>query len=141
MDVQPVITWAAPIASTIITTYVAAMISRGEKKRDEARYEADARRAKEAEWRNNVELRMESQDERIDAILEAQVTQMRSDALHKIHRYIDDMHCASTEEKQALYKEYEVYSDICTKYGIENHFVDALMQQVMELPDRPKPET
>ena len=72
----------------------------------------------------------------IMSVLEAQCTQMRSDITHKVHRYMDDLGAASTEEKQSLRSEYELYCVICAKYGIQNHFVEQLVQQVMGLPDR-----
>lgn len=81
------------------------------------------------EWRNEM-------DECTISILEAQCTQMRSDITHKVHRYMDDLGAASEEEKQSLRSEYELYCVICAKYGIKNHFVEQLVQQVMELPDR-----
>ena len=89
------------------------------------------------EWREGIERRMDKQDECVESILEAQCTQMRSDITHKIHRYLDDLECASTEEKQSLYAEYEVYCEVCEKHGITNHFVEQLVTQVMGLPDRP----
>lgn len=137
---------------------------RADEKRDSARAETDAKRAAEAEWRKSVDRllgeqgealksvaddrvdwyawreamvgRMDEHDDRIAAVLESQCTQMRSDITHKIHRYLDDLHAASTEEKQSLFAEYEVYCNVCNKYGIKNHFVEKLIQQVMELPDR-----
>ena len=87
-------------------------------------------------WREGIERRMDKQDECVESILEAQCTQMRSDITHKIHRYMDDLGCASMEEKQSLYAEYEVYCDVCRKHGIKNHFVERLISQVMELPER-----
>ena len=124
------IQWAAPIVSTALTAYLTSLIARSEKKTDE-------KRAKEAEWRDAIEQRLDKQEEKLSAVLDAQCTQMRSDITHKIHRYMDDLHCASTEEKQSLFSEYEIYCGVCTKFGIENHFVERLIQQVMELPDRP----
>lgn len=133
----PLIGWAAPIIAsvmtTVITTYLVAKVNQrfaeSERKADAAKAETEAERKERWEWRNKV-------DATIKAILEAQCTQMRSDITHKIHRYMDDLHCASTEEKQSLWAEYEVYSNICVEYGIENHFVEQLVKQVMDLPDR-----
>lgn len=133
MEVQRVLAWAAPIASTLIITWLTALINRwvSESKEDREREEAE-RKA----WRSGVDQKLADQDGTIRAVLEAQCTQMRSDITHKIHRYMDDLRCASTEEKQSLWAEYEVYSNICTEYGIENHFVEQLVKQVMDLPDR-----
>jgi hypothetical protein len=107
-----------------------------EDKRDSARADTDAKRAAEAEWREKVVHRLDEQDERIDAVLQGQVNQMRSDVTHKIHRYMDDLGCASTEEKNSLNEEYKVYCLICEKFGIENDFVANMMEQVMALPSR-----
>ena len=68
--------------------------------------------------------------------MKGQTTQMRSDLVHKAHRYIDDLGCASTEEKDAFHQQYEDYCAICDAHGIENSFVDRMAQQVMALPSR-----
>ena len=136
-----IVGWLSPIFSAIIVTAATASINSHVKERerlaDERHEETEAKRAVEAEWRDSVMVRLDSQDEKIHSVLEAQCTQMRSDVTHKIHRYLDDLRCASTEEKQSLYTEYEVYCELCEKHGITNHFVEQLINQVMELPDRP----
>lgn len=103
---------------------------------DEGQAKTDAKRKAEAEWRDSVIERLDQQDKRIDAVLKGQVTQMRSDVTHKIHRYMDDLGCASTEEKNSLNEEYKLYCLLCEKYGIENDFVANMMEQVMTLPSR-----
>lgn len=108
----------------------------GEAKRNQARADTDAKRAAEAEWRERVVKRLDKQDERIDTILTAQCSQMRSDIVHKCHRYLDDLGKASTEEKDALKAEHEEYSAVCQANGIVNNFVDMMVQRVMELPER-----
>ena len=132
--------WAAPILSTLIITYLTARINQriadGERKRDAARAETEAERRERAEWRGRVENRLDGQDNRLETVLNAQCTLMRTDLIHKAHRYIDDLGCAGTEEKQAFWVEYEDYQLICEQYGIENHFVDELAKRVMELPER-----
>lgn len=141
---DPLIGWAAPIVAsvmtTVLTTYLVAKINQkladSERKRDEAKAETEAERRERAEWRARVEARLDEQDETIKAVLSAQCTQMRSDAIHRAHRYIDDLGCASIEEKQSFYAEWEEYQALCDKYGIENNFVNNLVQQVMTLPDR-----
>lgn len=108
----------------------------GEAKRNQARADTDAKRKAEAEWRECVVARLDSQDARIDTILTAQCSQMRSDIVHKCHRYLDDLGRASTEEKDALKAEHEEYSAVCKANGIVNNFVDLMVQRVMELPER-----
>lgn len=135
MDAQPIIAWAAPIASTLVITWLTALINRrmDESKRDREREESE-RKA----WRSGVDRRLDGQDAKIQAILRGQTTQMRSDLIHKAHRYVDDLGCAGIEEKQAFWAEYEDYQRICDANNIVNHFVDQLAQLVMELPDRPR---
>lgn len=134
-SLAPMLAWAAPIASTLIITWLTALINRrmDETKNDREREEAD-RKA----WRKGVDERLKEQDGKIDAVMLGQTTQMRADITHKIHRYMDDLGCASTEEKNSLNAEYKVYCAICKEYGIENDFVAHMMEQVMELPSRPQ---
>lgn len=133
----PIVTWAAPIASTLIITWLTALINR---RMTESKKDAEAEAKERKEWRASVDERLSEQDGKIDAIMHGQTTQMRSDITHKIHRYMDDLGCASTEEKNSLSAEYEVYCDICAKYGIKNDFVAHMMEQVMALPSRPEKE-
>jgi len=103
---------------------------------DEGQAKTDAKRAAEAEWRECMVKRLDGQDERIDTILTAQCSQMRSDIVHKCHRYLDDLGKASIEEKDALKAEHDEYSAVCKANGIVNNFVDMMVQRVMELPER-----
>ena len=119
------IAWLAPIVSTLITAYATSLIATGEKKRDEARKEIEAKRAAEAEWMTAIESRMDSQDQKIEAVLKGQTTQMRSDLIHRAHRYVDDLGCASTEEKEAFWAEYEDYVHICTAHDVVNNFIES----------------
>ena len=125
-----------PLLLLIGQTLVALGQRKLNQRMDEGQAKTDAKRAAEAEWREHVVTRLDQQDERIDTILTAQCSQMRSDILHKAHRYIDDLGCASTEEKEALWAEWEDYSAICDANNITNHFIDKLANQVMSLPNR-----
>lgn len=87
-------------------------------------------------WREEIVKLMDDQDRRTKSLLKAHVTQMRSDCLHRVHRYLDDLGCASTEEKEAFWAEYQEYCDLCEQYGIENEFVEGLARRVMALPER-----
>ena len=139
-DLAPVVQWAAPIASTVIITAATAKINSwmkaSEQRRDREQAATDAKRAAEAEWRDGVDRRLDVQDEKIQAILKGQATQMRSDLIHRAHRYIDDLGCASVEEKKAFWDEYEDYCEICRVHNIKNSFVDEMARQVMALPER-----
>ena len=73
---------------------------------------------------------------KMDVVLALQCSQMRSDITHKCHRYLDDLGRASTEEKQSLWAENEDYRRVCEANGIENHYIDTLVERVMGLPER-----
>ena len=137
---EAMVTWLAPILAALITCagqlWLNGKFKRADEKRDAARAETQAKRDAEAEWRIAISERIEDQDEKIHAILKAQVTQMRSDLLHKIYKYIDELGCLSTEEKNAFWAEFQEYCGLCEKYGIENDFVDELVHRVMQLPPR-----
>lgn len=166
--ISQVIAWLAPITSTLIVTALTAQINQhikaGERKRDEARVETEAKRAADAEWRAKVDgilseqeralkvvaddktewhnwrrlliERLDEQDKKMRSVLEAQCSQMRSDILHKCHRYMDDLQCASIEEKDALREEYKDYEQICAMNDIENEFIAGIVKKVMDLPNR-----
>lgn len=87
-------------------------------------------------WREEMVERMDKQNKQIMSVLKSHCTQMRSDLTHRIHRYLDDLGCASTEEKNAFWAEYQEYCELCEHYGIENNFVDELARRVMSLPER-----
>lgn len=133
--------WAAPIVAGFVTLagqlWLNQRFKMADEKRDAARTETEAKRKAEAEWRDEVSKHFAAQDDKIQAILKAQVTQMRSDMLHKIYKYIDELGCLSTEEKSAFWAEFQEYCGLCEKYGIENDFVNELVHRVMELPPRP----
>lgn len=140
MDVQPIISWMAPIASTVIVTAITAQINA---KIDEDRSKTDAKRKAEAEWRDSMDARLSKledslakQNDSIDLVLKGQITQMRSDIVHKAHRYLDDLKCASTDEKNSFDAEYQEYCDLCATAKVKNEFVEHLHGQVMALPGR-----
>lgn len=112
-------------------------------KRDKAKADTDAKRAVEAEWRDSITKRLDDIDKRLDDIEEKQgrsisqqASQIRSDIVHKCHRYLDDLGRASTEEKEALADEHKQYSKFCDDLDIDNNFIDELVARVMELPER-----
>lgn len=125
-----------PLLLLIGQTLVALGQRKISQRMDEGQAKTDAKRAAEAEWREHVVTRLDQQDERIDTVLTAQCSQMRSDLIHRAHRYIDDLGCAGTEEKQSFWAEYEDYMRICDANSIVNHFIDNLAKQVMALPNR-----
>lgn len=139
--ISQVLAWLAPILSTLIVCAgqlaLNAQFKRADEKREKARLETTEKRTAEAMWRTRIELRIDEQDEKVNAILRGQVTQMRSDLIHKAHRYLDDLGCASMDERDSFNEEYKDYCAICKQHRIKNNFVDMLHQKVMNLPDRP----
>lgn len=129
-------TVALPLLLLVGQTLVALGQRKISQRMDEGQAKTDAKRAAEAEWREHVVTRLDQQDERIETILTAQCSQMRSDLIHRAHRYVDDLGCAGTEEKQSFWAEYEDYMRICDANNIVNHFIDNLAKQVMALPNR-----
>lgn len=130
-----------PLLLLIGQTIVALGQRKISQRMDEGQAKTDAKRRAEAEWRESIDKRLNEQAETIIAILDNQCSQTRSDIVHKYHRYVDDLGCASIEEKDALKAEHKQYSVICEKYGIENDLIDDLVQQVMDLPTRKPVDT
>jgi hypothetical protein len=155
------IRWDTVVTSLLLSSIIW-LIKSGEHKRDAARDEIAQNRAEEKTWREQVDRsleeqteaikdfdreswdewrdemmrRLDDQDEKIDLIVVAQATTMRSDIIHKCHRYLDDLGCASVDEKRALDEQHAEYKRFCDKNEIENHFVEDLVQQVSHLPNR-----
>ena len=138
-DLAPVVQWVAPILSTVIITAATAKINSwikaSELKRDKEQAATDAKRAKEAEWRDDIERKLDDQDGKIDAVLSAQCTQMRSDLIHRAHHHIGVTGCASMDETQSFYAEWQEYVRLCEAYGIQNSFIDNMVHQMMDLPE------
>lgn len=115
----------------------------GEARRNQAKADTDAKRAAEAEWRDSVDKRLDELakgigdvEDKTNRSIAVQAAQIRSDIIHKCHRYLDDLGKASTEEKEALSDEHEQYTQFCADLEVENNFIDALVERVMHLPER-----
>lgn len=139
-----IIAWSLTIVTTLVTCAGQLALNRlfrqADEKRDAARFEDAEKDAEKERWRNRIDKRMDEQDSKIGALVVAQASTMRSDVIHKCHRYLDDLGCASTAEKQALNAQWRDYSHLCDTHGIDNNFVDSLVEQVMALPSRPNKE-
>lgn len=112
-------------------------------KRDAAQVQTDAKRKVEAEWRDSIDQRLSELakgisdvDDKTNRSIAVQAAQIRSDIIHKCHRYLDDLGRASTEEKGALSDEHRQYTQFCADLDVENNFIDALVDRVMHLPER-----
>ena len=135
-----VISWLAPILSALVICAgqlaLNTRFKRADEKRDRARKEADDSRKREDEWKERIVGRLDAQDAKIDNLILSQCSQIRSDIIHKCHRYLDDLGCASVEEKAALHEEYEDYQKLCATAKVENHLIDKLVDRIMALPER-----
>ena len=139
--------WAAPIASTVIITAATAKINAwiklSDAKREKEQAATDAKRAAEKEWRDEVDKKLADLAQKIGDVndkvnrqVALQAADTRADIIHKCHRYLDDLGCASIEERDALIDEHEQYVQFCSDLGIDNEFINKLVQKVMDLPTR-----
>lgn len=140
VDIGPVIGWMASILSAIIVTAATASINSHIKRRDqvadERHAETEAKRRAEAEWRDDVTKRLDDMEAKLNRSVAQQAVDIRSDIVHKCHRYLDDLGRASSEEKEVLNDAYEHYCTFCADLDIENDFIDQMVARVMELPER-----
>lgn len=127
------VTWLAPIISTLIICAGQLALNTSFKRADERK---EKKLNEETEWRNEVTRRLDAQDAHINTMLGAQCSQMRSDLIHRAHRYMDDLGCASIEEKNAYWDEYMKYCEMCDISEVENGFIENMANQVMNLPNR-----
>ena len=137
---EAIIAWLAPMASAIIVAGATALINQrmkmAERKADERHAEAEAERKRRDSWREGMSHRIGRLEENVRLSNEAHCSQIRADIVHKCHRYLDDLGCASTEEKQSLDESYRDYLRFCKQLGIKNHFIDNLVARAMDLPER-----
>lgn len=132
-----------PLLLLIGQTLVALGQRKISQRMDEGQAKTDAKRKTEAEWRDSVDQRLSELakgisdvDDKTNRSIAVQAAQIRSDIIHKCHRYLDDLGMASTEEKQALSDEHKQYAEFCADLDVENNFIDALVKRVMHLPER-----
>lgn len=122
---EGIIAWLAPILSTIIVTAatasINAKIASGERKRDEARAETQAKRAAEAEWRSKM-----SSD--IQLIKDATQTNMRTNLCHLYEKYMTRGWLTS-EEHRAWHDMHEKYSALGA-----NSLIDSYAIRIDQLP-------
>lgn len=122
---------------------IAGITKAADAKRDKAKADTDAKRAAEARWRDSVDQKLEELaqgmsdvDNKVNRQIAIQAADTRSDIIHKCHRYLDDLGCASTEEKNALADEHKQYTEFCKDLDIDNNFIDLLVERVTQLPGR-----
>lgn len=123
----PVITWAAPIASTIIITWLTAVINR---RMDESKKDAEKEASERRAWRASVDERISEVDAKIDVLTDATQTTMRTTLLHYCEKYLT-RGWVTPEERASLFDMHEKYSRLNA-----NGYIDGYMQRVDKLPDR-----
>lgn len=137
---QSLVAFLSPILSTLIVTFGTLAINRWFKafadRQDRRDAETDAKRKAEAEWRESIERKLDDIEEKVNHNSRVQAAQLRSDIIHKCHRYLDDLGKAGTEEKEALHDEHEQYTQFCYDLETPNNFIDNLVERVMALPER-----
>lgn len=137
---ETLIGWLAPILSTLIVCAgqlaLNARFKAADEKRDQARAETQAKRDAEAEWREGVDKRLSDMEDKLGRSITQQTVQIRSDIIHKCHRYLDDLGRASSEEKKTLSDAYKQYCKFCEDLEIENDFIYMMVSRVMALPER-----
>lgn len=76
MDAGQILGWCGPILAALATCagqlWLNQRFKRADEKRDAAQAQTDAKRKAEAEWRDHIIERLDTQDDRIDTILTAQ---------------------------------------------------------------------
>ena len=132
-----------PLLLLIGQTLVALGQRKLNQRMDEGQVKTDAKRKTEAEWRDSVDQKLSELakgisdvDDKTNRSIAVQAAQIRSDIIHKCHRYLDDLGMAGTEEKQALSDEHKQYKQFCKDLDVENDFINALVERVMHLPER-----
>ena len=137
---EALMAWLAPILSALVICAGQLMLNRrfkrSDEKRERERKRAADEQAKDDEWKSEIIKRLDCQDKKIDDLLDSQCSQIRSDIIHKAHRYLDDMGCASVEEKNSLFAEYEDYLVLCEQTSTQNHFIDKMIDRIVSLPER-----
>lgn len=136
MGANPILAWLAPAVPSFLAAYLIVLVNRGERKREKARAETQAKIDAEVAWREAISKRLTEIEDKLERSISSQVMQIRSDLIHKCHRYLDDLGRASTEEKDALNEQHRQYTKFCKDLDIENDFIDRMVDRVMDLPNR-----
>lgn len=103
---------------------------------DERQAKTDEERRRRSEWRDGITKRLDDMEDKLNRSVSQQTVQIRSDIVHKCHRYLDDLGRASSEEKETLNDAFKQYREFCKDLDIENDFIDMLVDRVMKLPER-----
>lgn len=134
MDVQPLVTWAAPIVAALATCAgqlaLNARFKMADEKRDHARAETQAKRDAEAAWRLDVDTHMCDLSRKLDVLNDATQTNMRTTLIHYCEKYLE-RGWVTPEERASIWDMHKKYAALNA-----NGFIDNYISRVMELPDK-----
>lgn len=132
------ISWLAPILSTIIITAATASINahikRRDKVADERHAETEAKRKAEAEWRGRIEKSMDEMKVEITKSKNAQQSTMRQSLIHSYEKYVT-RGWLTTEELAAWLDMHDKYSAM----GF-NGLIDTYREHIVQLEIKPLDE-
>lgn len=126
-NVTPVIAWLAPIASTLIITWLTAVIN---EKMDENRRDVEREAEERKAWHDRVETRITQVEDKIDSINNATQTTMRTTLLHYCEKYLT-RGWVTPEERASLFDMHKKYSKLNA-----NGYIDSYIARVGQLPDK-----
>ncbi len=126
-NVTPVIAWLAPIASTLIITWLTAVIN---EKMDESRRDVERETEERKVWHDRVEMRISEVEGKIDSINNATQTTMRTTLLHYCEKYLT-RGWVTPEERASLFDMHRKYSKLNA-----NGYIDSYIARVGQLPDK-----
>lgn len=126
-NVTPVIAWLAPIVSTLIITWLTAVIN---EKMDESRRDVEREAEERKVWHDRVETRITQVEDKIDSINNATQTTMRTTLLHYCEKYLT-RGWVTPEERASLFDMHKKYSKLNA-----NGYIDSYIARVGQLPDK-----
>ena len=126
-NVTPVIAWLAPIVSTLIITWLTAVIN---EKMDENRRDVEREAEERKVWHDRVETRITEVEGKIDSINSATQTTMRTTLLHYCEKYLT-RGWVTPEERASLFDMHRKYSKLNA-----NGYIDSYIARVGQLPDK-----
>lgn len=132
------VAWLAPILSALITgggmALINSKLASGERKRDAARAETEAKRAAEAEWRGRIESSVADLKKDVTQSKDAQQSTMRQSLIHSYEKYVT-RGWLTTEELSAWLDMHDKYSAM----GF-NGLIDTYRERIVQLEIRPLDE-
>lgn len=132
------VSWLAPILSTLIICAgqlaLNTRFKRADEKRDQARAETQAKRDAEAEWRGRIEECVSDLKKEVTQSKDAQQSTMRQSLIHSYEKYVT-RGWLTTEELSAWLDMHDKYSAM----GF-NGLIDTYREHIVQLEIRPLDE-